>query len=244
MNSSAENAAPVQAVTVSLPTWWPDQPEVWFARVEAVFRQRKITADSTKFDYVLAALDNEAAVRILDIIRAPPVNTSYQSVKDRLVGSLALTEFERACKIIHGIELGDEKPSTLMARMMALYDENNPHFLFRAIFLLKMPEFIREHLHEDVEGDLHTLAMRADHQWALRKSSVSVTTVSSPTEDNVSAIRHGTLQKKNKKKNVTPPSSYCFYHAKFGSRAEKCRAPCTFPTNDANRSGNELADRQ
>lgn len=150
----------VQAVSIKLPAWWPDQPEVWFARVEAMFRQKGITTDATRFDHVLAVLDNETAIRVLDIIRAPPPGTSYEAVKARLIGSLSHTEFERGCKLIIGIELGEDKPSALMDRMLALYGQGSPDFLFRTLFLLKLPETVREHLHADDSADLHVLAKK------------------------------------------------------------------------------------
>ena len=191
--------ADAQAVSIKLPTWWPDQPEVWFCRVEAIFRQKKITSDSTKFDYVLGALDNDTVVRVLDIVRAPPTNTAYQTLKDRLVSSIALSDFERACNIIQGLQLGEDKPSALLDRMLAQYGTGNPDFLFRAHFLLKLPESIREHLHQDTD-DLRLLAKKADHQWTLRK--ISVATVATPIDDDVSTV---VRQAKQKTRKTSPP---------------------------------------
>jgi hypothetical protein len=99
-HDSFSDPSAVQAVSVRLPAWWPDQPEVWFARAEAIFRQKSVATDETKFDHVLAALDNDAVVHVLDILRDPPTQGSYQAIKRRLIGSLALSEFERACSII------------------------------------------------------------------------------------------------------------------------------------------------
>ena len=54
------------AVSLKLPTFWSSQPEVWFAQAEAQFNLRIITADDTKYYYVLAALDQPTATRLLD----------------------------------------------------------------------------------------------------------------------------------------------------------------------------------
>ena len=229
----------VNAVAVKLPTWWPDQPEVWFARVDAIFRQRNITADATQFDHVLATLDNDAATRVLDVIRAPPAGRSYQALRDRLVGALALTDFERACKIIDGLTLGDDKPSMLMDRMLAVYGPGQPDFLFRAHFLLKLPESVREHLHQDAAADLHALAKRADNQWALRKSSTAAPVLAGNL-DNINAIRNPKDPKRPQKSRNTTTPSMCFYHAKFGDQAQKCRQPCSYTGS----SGNANAGRQ
>ena len=60
------------AVALKLPTFWCSQPRVWFAQAEAQFEIRKITADETRYYYVLSALDQDTATRLLDLISAPP----------------------------------------------------------------------------------------------------------------------------------------------------------------------------
>ena len=62
----------IHAVTLKLPEFWTGDPEVRFVRVEAQFRSRAITLDSTKFDYVVTALDNRKAVEVKAIICQPP----------------------------------------------------------------------------------------------------------------------------------------------------------------------------
>ena len=73
----------VQAVTLKLPTFWLSRPAVWFAQVEAQFATREppIDADLTKYNYVVAALDNVAAAEVEAIILAPPPTNKYQTIK-------------------------------------------------------------------------------------------------------------------------------------------------------------------
>ena len=61
-NAAAENH---NAVTLKLPPFWTSQPRVWFQQVEAQFALRHVTADDTKYYYVVAALDQETAQRLL-----------------------------------------------------------------------------------------------------------------------------------------------------------------------------------
>ena len=70
--ATVPQAPEVQAVSVKLPEFWPDDPEVWFIRVEAQLRSRAITQDQTRFDYVVAALDNRAIVEIKAVLTNPP----------------------------------------------------------------------------------------------------------------------------------------------------------------------------
>ena len=47
--------AETNAVAIKLPTFWAQQPEVWFLQAEAQFHIRKITDDTTKYYHVVAA---------------------------------------------------------------------------------------------------------------------------------------------------------------------------------------------
>ena len=76
----------VSAVSVKLPTFWPQQPKVWFAQVEAQFAIRNITKEDTKYHYVISALDQETAVRVLDLLETQPENP-YETLKTRLIGN-------------------------------------------------------------------------------------------------------------------------------------------------------------
>ena len=52
------------AVSLKLPEFWPNNPEVWFARIKAQFNTRTITGDRTKFDYLVSSLDNTTATEV------------------------------------------------------------------------------------------------------------------------------------------------------------------------------------
>jgi len=72
------------AVSLKLPTFWTSQPEIWFTQAEAQFHVRGITADTTKYYYVVAALDQPTAGRLLDALQSPPsTKTSNSSCSER-----------------------------------------------------------------------------------------------------------------------------------------------------------------
>ena len=90
-----------QAVTLKLPTFRCSQPDIWFAQDEAQFAPRCITADKTMYFYVLAALDQGTATRLLDIINNPPASDKYKTLKERLLGTYGLSVRERAGRLLH-----------------------------------------------------------------------------------------------------------------------------------------------
>ena len=141
------------AVSLKLPTFWSSQPEVWFAQAEAQFNLRKITADDTKYYYVLAALDQTTATRLLDLISHPPTDDKYTELKTCLIGIFGLSERERASRLLHFRELGDAKLSVLMDETLALLGNHAPCFLFQQIFLERLPEDIRIQLVDTPSDD-------------------------------------------------------------------------------------------
>ena len=134
------------AVALKLPTFWTSQPRVWFLQAEAQFAIRKITADETKYYHVLAALDQDTAARLLDLIESPPSANKYQTLKERLVDTFGLSKRERASLLLHTRPLGDSKPSALMDEMLALLGDHPPCMLFEQLFLEWLPEDIRVQL--------------------------------------------------------------------------------------------------
>ena len=68
MTGDSKTAPVEHAVSLKLPTFWNQQPRTWFAQAESQFAIRSVTSEVTKFHYVVAALDQETATRVLDVI--------------------------------------------------------------------------------------------------------------------------------------------------------------------------------
>ena len=62
------------AVSLKLPEFWPSDPELWFARVEASFEAQGITLEKTKFGHVVRVLPAQYASEVRDIILSPPMS--------------------------------------------------------------------------------------------------------------------------------------------------------------------------
>ena len=216
----------VDAVALKLPTFWTSQPETWFTQAEAQFNLRGITEDSTKYYYVVAALDQETASRLMDLISKPPETEKYTKLKDRLVNTFGLNETERASRLLHFRPLGDSKPSALMDEMIALLGDHPPCLLFRQLFLERLSEDIRIHLVDAKIADFRELARRADALWSSRDAPGPYAN----TIQRKPAARH--KEPKGKSPIPTPGKTLCYYHQRFGEEAYQCRQPCTWSEND------------
>lgn len=226
------------AVAIKLPTFWTNQPAVWFIQTEAQFATRNITDDTTKYHYVVAALDQSTAARLLDILAQPPSTDKYSGLKKRLLSTFGFSRRERACRLLNMRGLGDRKPSELMDEMLGLLDGHSACFIFEQLFLDQLPEDIRLQLSTSSFDDPRMLASQADILWQAK-------TQASTLACEVSKVRpqHKPTADVNKGSRQKPPAeSYdgstglCFYHSKYGARAHKCHPPCTWAGNaQANR---------
>lgn len=222
------------AVALKLPDFWTSQPEVWFTQAEAQFHIRGITTDATKYYYVIAALDQDTATRLLDILRSPPDQDKYQHLKDQLLKTFGLSRRDRAAKLLDMAGLGDRKPSALLADMRSRSHGHTSCMLFEEIFLRQMPDDIRMQLAQQDFSDLDVVAERADALWQAKSQRTDAGGISKVVRA-PRAIRQPVPITFDT--STAAPEGWCFYHTKFGTKAKKCRSPCTF-------SGNALATRQ
>ena len=135
---------------------------MWFAQVEAQFatRQPPITEDLTKYNYVVAALDNVAAGEVEAFILAPPMTDKYKALKEALIKAFGKTQTQKDNELLSLSGLGDKKPSALLRHIRSL--NADPETLLRALFLAQLPTEVRQILAASGKTNLDELAADAD----------------------------------------------------------------------------------
>ena len=108
------------AVSIKLPPFCPADLEVWLAQTEAFFATRGITAQKTRFNYIVSSLSPEFAVEVRDVILKPPDESPYDALKTELIKRTAALEQRKLQELISGEEIGDRKPTQLLCRMQQL----------------------------------------------------------------------------------------------------------------------------
>ena len=212
------------AIAVKLPDFWTTNPEIWFHQAEAQFALRHVVSEETKYYYVLAALDQNTAQRLLDLLSNPPAANKYTAIKQRLLSTFALSETDRAAKLLNMPPLGDRKPSALMDEMLVLLGNHQACFIFKHLFLQHMPDDIRITLASEQTDDLRRLAQKADALWLPRSQTPELC-----------KVEQARPRKQHQK--INNQEDFCYYHRRYGKNARQCRPPCAF-------QGNELASRR
>ena len=155
-----------------LPDFWPSNPNLWFARAEFNFEVVGVITEREKFMHMVNALPYDTLTLVANLVTQPPVVQPFQRLKERLSLSHQLTTVQMAEKILDMPELGDRRPSQLLAAMMefCLEGEVNSAF-FHPSFLWRLPKEIRVLLADEVRGDLKDLAVRADELFQHHRPS-------------------------------------------------------------------------
>ena len=90
----ADHSTSVATVSLKLLSFWPADPEVWFTQVEAQFATRGISAQKTKYEYVVASLSPEFTVEVRNFILKPPEMDPYNKLKEQLIKRTAASDSE------------------------------------------------------------------------------------------------------------------------------------------------------
>ena len=155
--------APVSAVSVKLPLYWPNDPVIWFAQVEAQFFTRGITSELTKYSYVIASLQPSIAQEVRDFFINTPADQPYTKLKEELIKRTSESEQKRLQKLLTTEELGDKKPSQLLRKMEPLLgDRTLEPSILKQLFMQRLPTNDQLILASTSDVDITQLAKLAD----------------------------------------------------------------------------------
>ena len=239
--------ATVSAATfhIKLPPFWPADPEVWFAQVEAQFATKRLTAQKSRFHYIVASLSPDIAAEVRDMILSPPVDNPYEALKQQLIKRTADSEQRRLQQLFHAEELGDRKPTQLLRRMQQLLGNRagvDGSFL-KELFLQRLPTNVRMVLASSSATSLEELAELADKVAEVAAPAIAAVqppqllTELEQLRADVAKLQ-ATVKSLTRRRSRTPtrpsrsnsPSAnvtadnLCWYHHKFG---RNCTPPCS-----------------
>ncbi|XP_025267510.1 uncharacterized protein LOC112639004 [Camponotus floridanus] len=242
-------------LAIKAPPFWPEEPELWFAQLEGQFALGGITQDATKYLYVIAHIETKYAREVRDIITQLPEAGKYKAIKKALIQRLTITHEQRTRQLLEHEELGDRKPSQFLRHLRTLAGSNVPEQLLRTLWIGRLPSQMQVILTTRTEDRLEEVAEQADRIAEVTSRSVAATTNSTTEkqtlEDQIKKLTEQIAKlnnrqfyrSKSRSKNWSPRrrsqsrsqsrtnqenEEICYYHRRFGSKANKCQQPCKF----------------
>lgn len=243
----------VQAISTSskIADFWKDKPRLWFAHFEAVTTPQKL-GDESKFHLVLTKLAKEEIEQASDIVISLSDSGKYQKLKDRLISTYEESPHRKFQRLFTDTDLGDRKPSQLLRKIKELGEGQINDETAKMFWLKQLPTSLTSILSANKEKGIDDLAQMADNIYEV--SSFEQVAALSRVDDPVTQltaelakvkIELAAIHNNNNRRQFyrSKPfsssrsgspfpfrrnSKLCFYHSRFGKRAFKCEAPCSW----------------
>lgn len=257
---TSHDTTEVFRIGVRPPPFWAEEPAVWFSQLEGNFILSGIKDDDTKFYYVTSTLEHRYAAEVKDIIVSPPKTGKYERLKSELIKRMSASREKEVKQLLMHEELGDRRPSQFMRHLQRLAGPTVPDEFIKTIWTSRLPTALQPIIVSQKTSDLHALADLADsvHEIVPSTSHVAATSSIAPAHTletmaqqiselsrQVKALstRDRDSRSRTRKKN-TPnrnasrsQSSYrkfpvCWYHTKFGNKANFCSKPCDYKSEN------------
>ncbi|GFT00415.1 uncharacterized protein TNCV_1981561 [Trichonephila clavipes] len=247
----------ISHVAVKPPPFWKHNPALWFVRLEAQFDLAKILNDTTKFNYVLSAVESDILNSVSDLVLRPPENGKYEALKKRLIEVHSESEDSKIRILFHGLELGDQRPSQLLTCMCSLTGDKVGEPLLKSLWLGSLPngtQTILAALNENLD-QLATVADKINDltisqginsvaEQHLKKNAELEQQIAQLTQQvseltgfvkrsrspahNSNHFRNRSKSRNHFKRYQETTNGYCFFHTNFGNKVKKCATLCSF----------------
>lgn len=174
-----DKASEVLKVGVRIPPFYPQEPALWFAQIEAQFALSNIIADTTRFYYVSGQLEAQYAMEVMDIIKSPPVNNKYEKLKEELIKRLSASQEKKIKQLLDHEELGDRKPSQFLRHLQNLAGPSGSADFVKTIWTNRLPQNIQTVIASQItELPLDVLSTIADKVHEIAPTTPQVSSAS------------------------------------------------------------------
>jgi hypothetical protein len=249
-NSPPSREHPVAAAHVGLPEFYDNSAQALFFYIDAMFAASRITASLTKFNYVLSKLPFSLIDTIGPRCREPSsYRDPYRELQDILLRSYGLSAAQRTGKWLDYLGCGSNSPSVMWDNLTALQPSSVKE-IQTVLFLRKLPRHIRNLINPREFQEPEDLIQRCNEIWEDLGSEEAAAAVAAATARPHSTFRDTrrsssqfrgkgpTGDRSGRRRSPTPGPTkgggkdrLCFYHARFGNRAQKCKKGCSYQEN-------------
>jgi hypothetical protein len=233
---------------VRLPEFMASDPAIWLELCESAFSVHGVTEDSDKYNVMIVALPVQVLAKVKEIVHlAKSIKTDkFKLLKNKILQLYARSPIDQYSALCAVPPLqANQRPSDLLSTMSACVQGLDiESWIFLSMFLCKLPTSIRaqctaQNFFDKI--DLQKVAVFADRcaegngtpSSPLPVFNVSECDVIRPGSDVISpltAVPSPTCACTN----VATTRELCWYHAKFGKNAQKCKPDCTYTPKQGN----------
>ncbi|KYN23218.1 hypothetical protein ALC57_04362 [Trachymyrmex cornetzi] len=240
-------------ITLRIPPFWPEEPELWFAQIEGQFELCRITSDHERYIHALSKIEPKQAKEVKDIIINPPSSEKFEALKKALIQRLTDSQEYKIRQLLETEEMGDRKPSQFLRHLATLAGTTVSEKLLRTLWLGRLPAQTQAILATRGENNLNSVAEQADRIHEISgKTMVQATSGPQSTSPNtleelqrqIAALttkveRMTNAWEKGRPRSKTRNRSggrkhrqVCYYHRRFGAKTRKCEQPCHFVADE------------
>lgn len=196
------------------------------------------------------------------ILNPTDETNKYAKLKERLINLHSESEESKIRSLLQGQELGDQRPSQLLSRMRSLAGSSVGEPLLKSLWLSRLPSNTQSILTAigsdlpqlatiaDKISDLshapsvYSATRENNSQISILEKQISqlteqvnnlstyVRNSERPRERENSNNRYRRRSQSRNRQYKEPHNNYCFYHTNFGTKARKCKQPCSFKNSE------------
>lgn len=205
-NQPANSSSPATTITVPedttmagarvpFPPFKTDDIEAWFRRVEHWFAFGKVTTEADKFALIASQIENSTVANLNEML-TPDAQTPYTNLKKKIVSIFETTTTAKINKLLSGCQLGDMKPSQLLAEMKRMGGNVGDEIL-RNLWAKRLPIHVQTVVAAATTSSLDEISLIADAVIDVVGTPASIVNQVTNSNNQQSATRENQLQKNN-----------------------------------------------
>jgi hypothetical protein len=165
-NSTATTATSRGAASVKLLQFWASSPAAWFRMADAQFAIRGVVDPLDQYYLVLGALSEANVDMVRHIMEEEQDATSFRRLREALVSSHILSDYQRIDRLVTMDPLNGRKLSEMLTAKSKLKPADDKQYI-AYFFLKRLPHEVRILLSQEPVADMRALAEKADALIAL-----------------------------------------------------------------------------
>lgn len=95
--------------------------------------------EKLKYNLIASSVPPIVANRIADLITEPPLVEPFSKLKERFLSAFELTDAAKFARLMEGCELGDRKPSEILAELCTYAQDQIAETTLGECFLRRLP---------------------------------------------------------------------------------------------------------